>query len=226
VCSSDLRVIVPQEPGTMCARGILLSDISFDFVRSEIALATPDNWTRVAAIFDALRRQADDWLAAEGVAPGLRAAHCAIDARYEGQNFEVQVPLDDAAQSGFQEFLARFAQAHLREYGYDVDDRAIQIINCRVQATGQVIKAPLSPRAVRGTVAEARIGARDTYFGAAHGWLDAPVYDRGRLPTGVSFQGPALVEEMSSTTVIGVGQHAVVDDYGNLIITLQGNANG
>jgi N-methylhydantoinase A len=220
------RVIVPQEPGTMCARGILLSDISFDFVRSEIALATPANWTRVAGILQDLRRQADEWLAAEGVAQDLRAAHCAIDARYEGQNFEVQVPLDDTGESGFQEFLARFAQAHQREYGYDVDDRAIQIINCRVQAKGQVIKAPLSPRTVSGTVADARIGTRDTYFGAVHGWLETPVYDRARLPTAVSFQGPALVEEMSSTTVVGVGHHAVVDDYGNLIITLQGNSHG
>lgn len=210
----------------MCARGILLSDISFDFVRSEISLATPANWTRVAGILDDLRRQADEWLAAEGVAQGLRAAHCAIDARYEGQNFEVQVPLDDTGESGFQEFLARFAQAHQREYGYDVDDRAIQIINCRVQAKGQVIKAPLSPRTVSGTVADARIGTRDSYFGAAHGWLETPVYDRARLPTAVSFQGPALVEEMSSTTVVGVGHHAVVDDYGNLIITLQGNSHG
>jgi N-methylhydantoinase A len=215
------RVIVPQEPGTMCARGILLSDISFDFVRSEIALATPENWSRISSIFDTLRAQADEWLAAEGVAPGLRGAHCAIDARYDGQNFEVQVPLDDTGSGGFQDFLSRFAQAHMREYGYDVDDRAIQIINCRVQATGQVIKAPLLPRKVRGTVAEARIGARDAYFGAAHGWLESPVYDRGRLPTGVSFRGPALVEEMSSTTVVGVGHGAVVDDYGNLIITLQ-----
>lgn len=220
------RVIVPQEPGTMCARGILLSDISFDFVRSEITLATPQGWTKVAGIFDALRRQADDWLAAEGVATALREANCAIDARYEGQNFEVQVTLDDAGAGGFEAFVARFAQAHEREYGYNVDDRAVQIINCRVQALGRVIKAPLAPRTVGGTVAEARIGSRSTYFGARHGWVESPVYDRNRLPTGLAFQGPALVEEMSSTTIVGVGHHAVVDDYGNLIITLQGNANG
>ncbi|WP_233236241.1 hydantoinase/oxoprolinase family protein [Bordetella sp. LUAb4] len=216
------RVIVPQEPGTMCARGILLSDISFDFVRSEITLARPEGWTNVAAIFDALRDQAQSWLATEGVSAALRATHCAIDARYEGQNFEVQVPLDDIGPDGLAAFIAAFGQAHEREYGYTVDDRAIQIINCRVQAVGQVIKAPLAPRHVDGTVDGARIGARSSYFGATHGWVDTPVFDRNRLPTGVAFRGPALVEEMSSTTIIGVGHHAIVDDYGNLIITLRG----
>jgi N-methylhydantoinase A len=219
------RVIVPQEPGTMCARGILLSDISFDFVRSEITLATPANWVKVAAIFEALRAQAGEWLAAEGVEQALRLTHCAIDARYEGQNFEVQVPLDDTGVDGFEAFVARFHAAHEREYGYDVEDRAIQIINCRAQAVGQVIKAPLASRTVEGSIAAARSGGRRAYFGARHGWIDTPVYARGKLPTGIPFHGPALVEEMSAITIVGVGHEAVVDDYGNLIITLQGNAH-
>jgi N-methylhydantoinase A len=220
------RVIIPQEPGTMCARGILLSDISFDFVRSEITLATPENWRRVASTFDALREQAGAWLAAEGVAAALRTANCAVDARYEGQNFEVQVALDDTAPSGFTEFMQRFSQAHRREYGYDVDDRAVQIINVRVQALGQVVKAPLAPRTTGGSIQAAQIGSRRAYFGAGPGWVDTPVYDRTRLPTGQVLHGPALVEEMSSTTIVGVGHHAVVDDFGNLIITLQGDTNG
>jgi N-methylhydantoinase A len=138
----------------------------------------------------------------------------------------VQVALDDTAESGFQEFMQRFAQAHRREYGYDVDGRAVQVINVRVQALGQVVKAPLAPRTIEGSIEEALTGRRSAYFGAAHGWADTPVYDRTRLPTGQVLRGPALIEEMSSTTIVGVGHHAVVDDFGNLIITLQGNANG
>ncbi len=223
------RVIVPQEPGTMCARGILLSDISFDFVRSQITLATPQNWPGVAQRFETLRAQATSWLEQEGVAPALRAINFAIDARYEGQNFEVQVPLAGIGASGaegVEAFLAAFAEAHEREYGYVVDGRAVQIINCRAQAVGQVIKAPLARRTVAGTVEGARIGARRAYFGATHGWVETPVYDRNQLPTGATLAGPALVEEMSSTTVVGVGHRAQVDDYGNLIILLQGAEHG
>ncbi|RAP63824.1 5-oxoprolinase [Achromobacter sp. HZ01] len=218
-------VIVPQEPGTMCARGILLSDISFDFVRSEISLASPDNWSAISAIFEELRAQAQDWLAEERVDPGLRACHSAIDARYEGQNFEVQVGLDDTGPGGYAEFARRFAEAHEREYGYTVDDRKVQIINCRMQAVGQVVKAPLAPRHVGGALDDALLGRRQAYFGAGHGWVDTPVYDRDRVPTGARFTGPALLEEMSSTTVVGVGHQASVDEYGNLIIRLQGGTH-
>lgn len=218
-------VIVPQEPGTMCARGILLSDISFDFVRSEISLASEATWTGVSAIFEGLRGLAERWLDDERVEPALRLYRSAIDARYEGQNFEVQVSLDDTGAGGYAEFARRFSEAHEREYGYTVDDRKVQVINCRMQAVGQVVKAPLAPRRVGGTLQDARIGERRAYFGARHGWLDTPVYDRDRVPTGVRFTGPALLEEMSSTTVVGAGQDVVVDDYGNLIIRLQGGSD-
>jgi len=217
-------VIVPQEPGTMCARGILLSDISFDFVQSEISLASDDTWPAIAAIFDGLRQQAERWLETERVDPALRVCHSAIDARYEGQNFEVQVSLDgvDMGAGGHAEFARRFAEAHEREYGYTVDDRKVQIINCRMQAVGQVVKAPLAPRYIGGVLEDASLGRRKAYFGAEHGWKETPVYDRDRVPTGACFTGPALLEEMSSTTVVGVGHAASVDEYGNLIIRLQG----
>ena len=218
-------VIVPQEPGTMCARGILLSDISFDFVRSEISLASEAGWPRVQAVFGELNQQAQAWLETERVAPAMRQVRMAIDARYEGQNFEVQVVMDSAAQ-GCDEFMRRFDEAHEREYGYTVDGRGVQIINCRLQAVGQVIKAPLAPRHVDGSLERARMGERRSYFGATAGWLESPVYDRDLLPAGTKFTGPALVEEMSSTTVIGPGQHVTVDEYGNLIILLQGGQHG
>lgn len=213
----------------MCARGILLSDISFDFVRSEITLATQQNWPKVARLFETLREQATAWLEQEGVSPELRKINFSIDARYEGQNFEVQVPQADIGgegADGVRAFLAGFAEAHEREYGYVVDGRAVQIINCRAQAVGQVIKAPLARHTVQGSIEDARIGERRAYFGAVHGWVDTPVYERTKLPTGATLTGPALVEEMSSTTVIGVNHHATVDDYGNLIILLQGANHG
>jgi len=94
-----------------------------------------------------------------------------------------------------------------------------------MQAVGQVVKAPLAPRHVGGTLQDAARGQRKAYFGPAHGWRETPVYDRDRVPTGARFTGPALLEEMSSTTVVGVGHEASVDEYGNLIIRLQGGSH-
>jgi N-methylhydantoinase A len=211
-------VVVPQEPGTMCARGMLLTDISFDFVESDIALVDAENWSRIAGKFARLRTEAEAWLAREGVAPAARAFESVIDARYVGQNFEVQVAMPADGALGYAGFEARFHEAHLREYGYNVPGRAIEIINCREKAVGAVIKAPMARLAAAPPAAPA--SRRDIYFGAAHGWLPTPVYDRERLGAGAAFDGPAVFEEMSSTTVIAPGQHAHVDDYGNLIVRI------
>jgi N-methylhydantoinase A len=213
-------VIVPQEPGTMCARGILLTDISFDFVRSLIAPADSASWPQVQRAFEELRGEADAWLQSEHVQAERQRHVAAIDARYDGQNFEVRVALDDAAAPTLESFAQRFDEAHEREYGYRVPGRAIQVINCRLQAVGQVVKAPLAQARTDSTLADARIGRRLVYHGKAHGWRDSAVYDRDLLSAGARIEGPAVIEEMSSTTVLGPQHHAEVDRFGTLIISL------
>jgi len=216
-------VIVPQEPGNMCARGILLTDISFDFVASDISLVSAENWPRVLTRFDALHEAADRWLDEEQVAPDQRCYQRQIDARYVGQNFEVQVPvegqLDDVALA---RFVADFHDAHRKEYGYDVPSRPIEIINCRMKAIGTITKAPLAPMETRGDGAGSPPpqGQRDIWFGEGHGWLPSPVYHRASLAPGARILGPAVIEEMSSTTVLEPGHDMTVDAYGNLIITI------
>jgi len=211
-------VIVPQEPGTMCARGILLSDVSFDFVKSQIALIDETGWPAIVDAFAGLREQADAWLEQEGVPQPQRSCVMAIDARYVGQNFEVQVAMPSAAADDYAAFEAGFRDAHVREYGYDVPDRAIEIINCRLKAVGAVPKAPLSPAAEGADASVALDGERRVYHGKQHGWQMTPVYDRERLAAGVTLQGPAVVEEMSSTTVLAPTHSLRVDAYGNLIV--------
>jgi N-methylhydantoinase A len=213
-------VIVPQEPGTLCARGMLLSDISFDFVRSEIAEVDAVCWQRVCALFDAMTAEAGAWLARERVAPADRLYRCHIDARYQGQNFEVIVPMPQVSPKGMADFLQRFTAEHTRQYGYDVPGKAVEVVNCRLQAVGHVVKAPLRDIGTGGTVAAAVTGRRKVYFGAGHGWADADVYARARLPAGAALAGPAIVEEMSSTTLLAPGQTAKIDRIGNIIIDL------
>jgi len=212
------RVVVPQEPGTMCARGILLSDLTQDFVRSEIATASPDAWERALALFADMRAEAGAWLDREKVAPGDRTMRCTVDARYRGQNFEVPVPLDDPAAAGLERFLDAYAAAHREAYGYDIPDRPVEIVNCRLQAVGRVPKAPLRPSWTGGpSLEEAVTHTRPVYFDGA-GWRDTRVFDRPRLPVDVPVAGPAVIEEMSSTTVVPPGYRARVDAFGNILV--------
>ena len=85
---------------------------------------------------------------------------------------------------------------------------------------GRVAKAPLRELKVTGTLSDATSGRRDVYHGAEHGWLATPVYARGKLAAGAMITGPAVIEEMSSTTLLTPGQRANVDKIGNIIIRL------
>ena len=213
-------VIVPQEPGTMCARGMLLTDVSFDFVRSEISTADAASWQRVCALFKAMRGEAAAWLTREKVDETERDYRVFIEARYEGQNFEVVVSLPEIRAGGMAEFIAGFHAAHKREYGYDVPGKAVEIVNCRLQAIGRVPRAPLRELVGGGSTADARTGSREVYHSAQHGWLATPVYARSKLAAGTVIEGPAVIEEMSSTTLLTPSQRATVDSIGNLIIKL------
>ncbi|MGH8664640.1 MAG: hydantoinase/oxoprolinase family protein, partial [Burkholderiales bacterium] len=213
-------VIVPQEPGTLCARGMLLTDVSFDFVRSLIAAATPRSWQSVRDLFTAMRAEAEQWLEQERVAVQDRSYRCHIDARYQGQNFEVVVALEEF-DTELARFLSNFARAHQREYGYGLEGRPVEIVNCRLQAVGAVPKAPLTEYTGGGTLARALVASRTVYCGRGHGWLDTPVYARSRIAARERVAGPALIEEMSATLVLAPGSHATVDVQGNIVVHLQ-----
>lgn len=211
------RVLIPQEPGTMCARGALLSDVSLDFVRTCLAMVTPDSWTRICDLLRSLRQDGADWLDGEKVRDADRRFNLAVDAHYRGQNFEITVPVSDLDATGLDSFRQKFGEAHRAEYGYDIPDRDIEIVNCRVQAVGVTAKFEPAPHQGGTSVEAARIGQRPVYFGA-EGWLDTAVYDRAALPVGAALPGPAVIDEMSSTTIVLPGQRATVDAAGNIIV--------
>jgi N-methylhydantoinase A len=211
-------VLVPLEPGTLCARGILLSDITMDFVRSELNLADADTWRRACTSLTGLRDEAAAWLDREGVASDRQTLRISIDARYDGQNFEVSVPLDTIDPDGLEDMIARFHDCHLREHGYTVTDRPTEIVNCRVQAVGQVAKVAQNPPLPDAGTDPIK-GHRRVYFGDDGGWVETPVYRRRQLMMGARLSGPAIIEEMSSTVVVLPDQVVTVDPIGNLVIT-------
>lgn len=213
------EVIFPLEPGTLCARGILLSDINMDFVRSELSIATPASWARVCATLEDMRREAAAWLDREAVPEADREIRMLVDARYDGQNFEVTVPLQRLDAGGLQSMIDSFQQRHVQEHGYDVTGRPTEIVNCRMQAIGRVAKVRHAAPVPKSSAARIK-GHRQVYFGTAIGWLDTNVYRRAQLGVGESLTGPAIVEEMSATLVLQPGQTLHVDALGNLVATV------
>jgi N-methylhydantoinase A len=211
-------VLVPREPGTLCARGILLSDLSSDWVRSQFSDASAESWRRMLGLFAEMTAEAEAWLAKEAVAPARRRFRRTVEARYLGQNFEVKVDADGIGPDGTGALIERFHAAHTREYGYAIRERAVELVTCRLQAIGEVPKAPQAKVAGGASLAGAETGHRPLYVDAARGWREACVYARGVLPAGARVPGPAVINEMSATTVLLPGQTGRVDEWGNLIL--------
>lgn len=213
------RILIPREPGTVCARGMLLTDLSSDYVRSYFADSTAENWRHVLTLFDAMAADGAAWLDKEDVPADARRFKRVLDARYRGQNFEVKVDCDGIGPDGLAELEERFHAAHTKEYGYDIRHRAIQFVSARLQAIGEVPKAPQAEVVGGNSLEGARAGSRPVYFDAHHGWVDTPIYRRGDLPAGIEFSGPAIINEMSATSLILPGQSVRVDRWGNLIVS-------
>jgi N-methylhydantoinase A len=212
------RVLLPREPGALCARGILLSDLSSDYVRSCFSEAGADAFSAILALFDGMIAEGGAWLDRENIPSHQRKFRRLVDARYRGQNFEVKVDADGLGAGDGDAFAVRFHAAHRREYGYDIPDRAIEYVSCRVQAVGEARKAPHSLIEGGRSLDEARAGARPVYIDAKTGWRDAAIYDREKLPLFTDIPGPAIINEMSATTLVLPGQSAKMDVFGNIVV--------
>ncbi|RWJ39824.1 MAG: hydantoinase/oxoprolinase family protein [Mesorhizobium sp.] len=213
------RVVAPTEPGTMCARGILVSNTSLDFVQSKIRPFLRECWSSITAEMEVLRGEAERWLASEDVPESKRQYENVLEARYFGQNHEVQVPLPHPLPDA-ETFLREFEHAHRNEYGYSLPDRQIELVNFRVRGSAEPSGKTCNPRQSVGALETAVVGRRDFFVDPDVKWVDAAVYARDRIPVSARIVGPAIVEDMSSTCVIFPNQSAFVDSAGNLIIEL------
>lgn len=212
------RVLVPQEPGTLCARGILLSDISRDYVHTQLAVVSENLWSQIARIMADMVHEGNLWLEQERVLRERRTFRLAIDARYQGQSHDIRVYMDTVTDHDRERFIEAFHRTHQLEYGHAIPDLPIEVVNCRVQAVGIVPKGASRPASAAGSVPAARTDERQVYFGERHGWLTTGIYRHSALPVMVPLQGPAVIDEMSSTTLVHPGQHASVDRAGNILI--------
>ena len=207
-------MLIPPAPGILCALGLLVAPLRLDLVRTRVALLDAMTEADLAHGFDDLAEQAALWLDRESVPPSRRRIARAFDLRYVGQNFELTVtPPAGASPLDAKALHAEFLREHERVYGYAASDEPVQIVALRLTAFGdrEIPAMPALPAAAAADPKEARIGERAVYDEEARDFLTTPVYRRERLRAGHRLAGPAIVEQMDSTTVILGGQEALVD---------------
>ncbi|TPQ52273.1 methylhydantoinase, partial [Prosthecomicrobium hirschii] len=215
------RVIVPRFPGILCAMGLLLTDLRADFAATRLLTLEEASLGPLEALFAGLARDADAWLAAEGLPVAARRLTRTVDMRYRGQNYELPVALPDGPLGpATLVALARgFEALHRERYGFLAEGETIQIVTARIEAAGLVPKARFEPRPDAGPDSSAALtGRRDVWMPEAGGFVATPVYARERLAPGNRIEGPAIVEQMDTTTVVLPGMIARVDAYETLIL--------
>jgi N-methylhydantoinase A/oxoprolinase/acetone carboxylase beta subunit len=218
------RIVLPAAAGVASAIGLLAADVSFDLARTYAAILNEDILDPVNAIFEDLTSRGKAMLEEAGADKAVSLVTSA-DMHYVGQGYEISVPV--ASTPLTVESVARLEQAFHRTYqavfGYSQPDEQVEVTVWKLKAVSSpgAFALPTAPDGAAG----ARDGfkaKRSAYFPESGGYVETAVYDRYALAPGSAIEGPAIVEEAESTTVLLPGDRARVDDYLNLIVELGG----
>jgi N-methylhydantoinase A len=215
-------LLIPPAPGVTSALGLLLADVKHDYVRSKLAPLKGLDLNDINGLFSQLADQAKRDLGGEGFGDNEIALQAFLDLRYAGQGYELTVPapLPPFKRADLDLMRERFDTQHEQAHGHKAETEPVELVSLRLVSIGLVPEAKISPVSASGRRIEAaKTGERKIFFGKEHGVLPCRVYSRDLLEAGHKISGPAIIEQLDTTTVIHPEQEAVVDDYRNLIVT-------
>lgn len=211
-------VLVPPTPGLNSALGLLATDIKHEFVRTQFTPTAKFDPAQLEAVIGEMAASGRALLAEEHVEPARVAITAEAEMCYVGQSYPLRIAIPDDRADLFRRLEAAFHTAHRDLYGFASESEATMVVNLRVTALGRVDRPALKRLASGdGKPDQARKGARRVYFSTA---LDCPIYERERLDAGDHIAGPAIIEQMDTTTVLPPGAAAEVDAGGCLIIRI------
>ncbi|MGE5819881.1 MAG: hydantoinase/oxoprolinase family protein [Deltaproteobacteria bacterium] len=220
-------VIVPRLPGQFSAWGMLTCDLRQDYVQT---LVRDYGAVNPAEIQAALTMLINDGLAALGQEEQAKlspaAVDCRLDLRYRGQEYTVTVPLSGTTFSAEDHapVAERFHQLHRLLYGHSAPEETLELVSVRVTVHRDIEKSRSfiadSTTWFEDRRSAAAYGRRRVYMTERHGFMDTPVYRRAELAPGTKIDGPAIIEEPASTTVVLPNNQVEVVSSGELVIRI------
>jgi N-methylhydantoinase A len=217
------RIVIPRDPGTFSAYGMLVTDVQQQRSLTRITPLEEASAAELDAIFAELEGAALNDLVRENFPRERLLTRRHAGMRYRGQSYDVAVPVPRLhGPQDLAHLAKRFHEAHQRRYGHMAEIEGVEIVNFQVTAIGLIPK-PAPKRFVAPAPAdrpkEAPRAIRQAYFNATDA-RDVPVLRRSVLTPGARIEGPAVIEEKTSTVVLYPGQRATVDEYLNVEIRL------
>ncbi len=206
------RVLVPLNPGTLSAQGILQSDVIQDASRTVLGSSRDAELeSRVREAFEALEESVGREMSQQGFTADQVELNRSVDVRYSGQSYEINTPYSEA-------YAAAFHSLHEKLYGYCNEKLPVEVVNVRVRGRAVYPQQEWVKRPLEGE--EPQLGAMIQEKQVILGGQPQPVrfYLRSQLRAGNRIPGPAIVLEYGGTTYLPVGFHARVDEWLNLAL--------
>ena len=216
-------VIIPPSPGVLCAYGDATTRVTDEASMSFVRRFSETSDAEVRGILDDLETRARQELDAEGIARQDQSVHYEVDLRYHGQGLQLPVSFSASGfESGGLAWLAgQFDEEHTQLFTFALDaEHEVVTLRAIVRGAETFVEAGTVP-AGGADPAAAKVAGGSVYVDNRD--REAAVYDRARLQAGNRIEGPAIVTEMDSTTLVLPGHVGVVDEYGNIIINPVGH---
>jgi N-methylhydantoinase A len=212
------RIVVPWSPGTTCAWGMINTDLRHDVARTVDYGGRQLDAEQLESLFRDLEKEGSDALLKQGVASRSIDTRRAIDMRYTGQEHTLTIPFADGRLSpeALEALRKAFDEAHQRRYAHSAAEESVEFVNIRVEAIGVLEKPGFASR-TDGTRSH-RTAPRTRTVVFRDGRLDTRVYGRTALAPGMHINGPAVIEEEGSTTLLPPKFQLSVDGARNMII--------
>ena len=218
------RVLVPARPGITNALGCLAADLRHDYVNT-VNLPLPDlDLAALRRLLEAQVAEGEATIAREGVEiDGLTVLH-SVDMQFQGQSHILTVPLPgiEVTREALQQ---AFEAAYWTRFEVELPEIRAVLVNLNTAVIGRRKGVPLEALVESGAEARAETasGTRQVWF--PERWRETPIHRRGALPPGTALEGPAIVEQLDTTTVVEPGDRVTVDPLGNLIVTVAGGVS-
>ncbi|MGY2803805.1 hydantoinase/oxoprolinase family protein [Bradyrhizobium sp. USDA 4506] len=213
-------VVVPINPGLMCAEGLHFCALSNDFVGTYLGELVGAAEPAIKTLRDSLVADAQSWFSNEKVPENQRSYEWRAELRYRGQNFELSLPLADErlAGNGIEALRQAFHAAHERSYGFSMTGEVIELVSIKLKARQKVefVRPAELPEAKHGRPTHTRKVVFDQIEP-----VEAAIYERADLAKGQRLRGPAIIDQQDATTLVYPGDEAFVDQWGNIVVQLR-----
>lgn len=208
-------VLVPRMPGALSAWGMLTVDVTRDYSRTAMRDLSDMSAEEIAGLVSEIEQDAREDLEAVGVSAAQATFSASADIRYQGQGYELSIPLDPSDGLSLEE---RFHTAHQRRFDHSHADWPTEVVTLRIRATIPVRRPPFDVADVEGGPDAGHAILGETMLTADGGEIKAPLYDRNALLVGNQLKGPGVLTQTDCTTYVPPGWVGRVDEHLNLIL--------